>query len=155
LLSSRGTDINTDLEVENNGGMHVSVTFLPKNQRVQDQAFGRSARKGQKGTCQMILNKGKVQRQLNRVIYDDSDIMKLRNERESEIQKSVKNKYLSDTLAKDEMFSLFSNYLQKDDRCKNKNHRAAVVENWGIWLKTQSHKKNKEQEKEYEAFQNH
>lgn len=155
MLSSRGTDINTDLEVESNGGMHVSVTFLPKNQRVQDQAFGRSARKGQKGTCQMILNRTNVQNQLNRAIYEDSDIIKLRNEREAELQKVIKNKYLSDTLAKDELFTLFSKYLQKDEKNKNKNHRAGVIENWGIWLKTQDQKENKQKEKEYEDFQNY
>ena len=50
LLAARGTDINTTDSVEQNGGLYVCVTFLPKNQRVQDQAFGRSARKGKKGT---------------------------------------------------------------------------------------------------------
>ena len=54
-LAGRGTDIKTD-GIEKNGGMHVIVTFMPSNQRVEQQAFGRTARQGKRGTGQMILN---------------------------------------------------------------------------------------------------
>ena len=32
------------------------LTFMPSNQRVEDQAFGRTARQGKLGTGEMILN---------------------------------------------------------------------------------------------------
>jgi preprotein translocase subunit SecA len=63
-VAGRGTDINTNDIIELNGGMHVIVGFLPDNQRVESQAFGRTSRKGNKGTCQLILDKKKLQSQL-------------------------------------------------------------------------------------------
>ncbi|CAD7965964.1 unnamed protein product, partial [Amoebophrya sp. A120] len=53
-ISGRGTDIKLSDEVEKNGGMHVSVTFIPKSKRVQEQNFGRTARTGLRGTAQLI-----------------------------------------------------------------------------------------------------
>jgi hypothetical protein len=56
-LAGRGTDIKTSEEVEQNGGLHVCLTFLATNKRVEDQAFGRTSREGHSGTAQLILDK--------------------------------------------------------------------------------------------------
>ena len=56
-LAGRGTNISTSREVDNNGGLHVCLTFLPLSERVEDQGKGRTSRQGNKGTAQMILNK--------------------------------------------------------------------------------------------------
>ena len=55
-LAGRGTDIQLSDEVIKKGGLHVCFTFLPKNVRVQEQGFGRAGRKGEPGTCQLIIN---------------------------------------------------------------------------------------------------
>ena len=134
-LAGRGTDINTTDNVEDNGGLHVIVTFLPKNQRVQDQAFGRSARKGKKGTCQLILNQKEVQKLLGRIVSDNSDILKLRDDLELNRQTEIKNKYLNETFIKDEVFKSFSDFIKKDNKCSSdKNHKKSVIESWAIFL---------------------
>ena len=55
-LAGRGTDINLSKEVIKNRGLHVCLTFIPRNERVEEQAFGRAGRKGEPGTYQLICN---------------------------------------------------------------------------------------------------
>jgi ankyrin repeat protein len=54
-IAGRGTDLTTSAAVENHGGLHVCITFLPPSYRVELQNAGRTARQGKKGTAQLIL----------------------------------------------------------------------------------------------------
>ena len=73
-LAGRGTDISISDEVLKRGGLHVCLTFLPINIRVQEQAFGRAGRKGQPGTWQLVLNLFKNISEICHIDFSDDNI---------------------------------------------------------------------------------
>jgi hypothetical protein len=58
-LSGRGMHIDPVL-VEGGGGIHVILSFLAKNTRVEDQAFGHMARQDYSGSCRSIIRRGEL-----------------------------------------------------------------------------------------------
>jgi preprotein translocase subunit SecA len=58
-LGGRGTDFKISSSQSKRGGLHVILTFLSSNLRIEKQAFGRAARKGEFGTGRLILNNQK------------------------------------------------------------------------------------------------
>ena len=70
-IAGRGTDILVSEEVERNGGLHVCITFLPDNDRVERQNQGRTSRCGNKGTSQFIINVANI----STYISDESELL--------------------------------------------------------------------------------
>lgn len=75
-LAGKGFDIQTD-EIEVSGGLHVILTFMPSNQRVEDQAFGRTARQGKRGTGLMILSSRDLVGYTNTATKKERDAMEI------------------------------------------------------------------------------
>ena len=148
-IAGRGTDIETSRIVEENGGLHVCVTFLPENLRVELQNVGRTARKGQKGTGQLII--------LN---PQNKTIIQLKQERASTEKKSIQKakKEIVKMLMRDNLFKKFKKLedsLYKDIP-KHKQIREAIEEKWGFWLSNiEEEIDNNEKEKDINFLKRH
>ncbi|XP_047737962.1 uncharacterized protein LOC125178388 [Hyalella azteca] len=131
-LAGRGTDIRTD-EIEATGGLHVILTFMPTNQRVEDQAFGRTARQGRRGTGIMILNaqngdgfRGNTIGMSNKTMKEQRDII------ESEQLHTFQNHELKLIQVKDELFDIFCSFLNevRVQIRKETRSKLSIVRNW-------------------------
>lgn len=79
-IAGRGTDPQVTPQVIEAGGLHVICTFLPENQRVEDQIFGRTSRNGEPGTAQLIIHSDEVLRKLG-IIEESIQTIKLKREK--------------------------------------------------------------------------
>ncbi|UZO01499.1 uncharacterized protein OCT59_012597 [Rhizophagus irregularis] len=154
-LAGRGTDIKTSFSVEKNGGLHVIVTFLPSNSRVEEQAFGKTARQGAKGTAQLIINKIYTENKLNMtgILSNIYEFKQLRDSKEYIRIQTVKLYKAKEVELRDKLFEIYLevdndlreieenkkkektilDILEKDKRYKYK--LLQVEEKWGLELK--------------------
>ncbi|CAF3674935.1 unnamed protein product [Rotaria sp. Silwood1] len=106
----RGTDIHVDEKVNRHGGMHVILTYLPENVRIEEQAFGRTARNGAQGTGQYILL-------VDKSTYED--IYELNQLTHS--QRKMKLETLSDVIIEREKISRDNKEAARLSELKQKN----------------------------------
>lgn len=140
-LAGRGTDIKPEDKVEASGGLHVCLAYLPNNQRVEDQALGRTARQGKSGTGQLIINKKRALTKLSKY-FQISNIMtipqlkKLRDEAEIIELNNIKNFGIKKVTLQDKLFSKFCT-LRKELFALNDNKYlfSEIEDRYGLWLK--------------------
>eukprot|EP01132_Coremiostelium_polycephalum_P000708 gene708-879_t len=121
-IAGRGTDITTSDAVEAHGGLHVCITFLPDNYRIELQNAGRTARQGKRGTAQLV-------------IYDEEGkhidtLRKLRNEQEtSAIQQAQGD--IEEMLFKDNLFKQFC--ALEEELLSSTEHTTSSVQLNRLW----------------------
>lgn len=145
-LAGRGTDLKTSPEVEKQGGLHVCLTFLPGNLRVEEQAFGRTSRQGNRGTSQMILSRDRTLRQLlssysNYSVDLTVDPIPIIRDWRSKAERAHLDRIWAEEITeiqlKDELFKQFCELLSQLRKKNDDVYRLlSVKEQWGLWLKS-------------------
>ncbi|XP_061573869.1 uncharacterized protein LOC133440573 [Cololabis saira] len=139
-LAGRGTDIKVSKQVNNNGGLFVILSFLSENQRVELQAFGRTARKGKPGSAQIITITENLQQDFSMV----TSLKEVKRNRDKCAVEKI-NSMMDDVTEmnlREELFSEYCETLQQIYRDTAGDEKRAVVavmnEFWGIWLQIHS-----------------
>jgi preprotein translocase subunit SecA len=148
-ISGRGTDFKTSPELEKNGGLHVIIGFLPCNQRVEDQALGRTARQGNEGSGQLLIRESEVTR-LGIAVdsnFDFDDVIEVRDAEEKNRIADIKSRKIKDLEFKDGLFDqkfskLYSGLKkvhEKDSDLKWFYVLKDLKEKWAFWLEEQDY----------------
>jgi preprotein translocase subunit SecA len=127
-LAGRGTDLKISEEVERLGGLHVIITFMPQNVRLELQAEGRTARAGSSGSFQFI-------------IADDpsmtlDSIRKARDEDETQRLEKVRQTSFIRLKIEEELFKRFQAFhLEVKEVLKEDQLQLEFLLNrWALWL---------------------
>ena len=110
-IAGRGMDINLSKDVIQNYGLHVCLTFIPRNERVQEQNFGRAGRKGEPGTYQIVCDIYQEITEIKDILFNET--------LKKQIQKIFRMNYdLNNDLGK----ALFPSFIiNKEDLEKKQN----------------------------------
>ena len=132
-LSGRGTDLKISEKVEKNGGLHVILTFVPKSERIERQAFGRAARKGESGSAQYVI-------WINEPIDSMEQIIERRNQDELNEYKYLIDVYQKKIFLFEKFFDRFSAKLKiiRKFPIKDIEFKKAIIEDikekWALFL---------------------
>uniref|UniRef100_A0A1B0C9P5 Protein translocase subunit SecA n=1 Tax=Lutzomyia longipalpis TaxID=7200 RepID=A0A1B0C9P5_LUTLO len=166
-IAGRGTDFKTTDDLEKNGGLHVIVPFLPCNKRVEDQAFGRTARQGNEGTAKLIVKHGEIEHLA--VDITDLDYMKEIKEKRDLNEKKRIQRIKNDEVLKlnfqDNLFECFADLYRnlKNENQFKEGYQSVLddlKESWAFWLEKKNFTNNadltaKDPKEEFDDFKSH
>ncbi|CAF3319052.1 unnamed protein product, partial [Rotaria sp. Silwood2] len=155
-IAGRGTDLLVSDEVEQNGGLHVCITFIPDNDRVERQNQGRTSRCGNKGTSQFIINLPDISLH----IMNENELLKQIREQRNLAEMAQMKSAIEDVksrIMRDQIFQQFSASQDEIIACFPANvkviARDALREKFGLWLMESSSKTGPALQKSFEVFQ--
>lgn len=129
-IAGRGTDIIASEDVERNGGLHVCITFLPKNKRVYDQNVGRTSRNGKRGTSQLIWlsSKGSIFQRQSPDDRANEELLK----REKYVIRNLEERVHDCTVTD----NLFSEFIKIYHSKKTSIEKKELTMQFGFWKET-------------------
>lgn len=140
-LAGRGTDIKLSQRLVEAKGLHVCLTFMPSNWRVEEQAFGRVARNGQPGSGRMIF-KSKLSQE-----HSTSKVIDLKAQRDmNEIKRLTEiNRFHETNVHSEEIwfkkftdvYTKLKNDIQQDEEIKLILLQSCLNQ-WAFWLEENS-----------------
>lgn len=139
-IAGRGTDLDVSEQIIENGGLHVILSYVPKNARIERQAFGRTARAGNPGTATYIV------RHLITGSDEEISIAQLKEERdatESSRLSNMQTEQFPKIRLEDKLFIKFNNLQTTAGSHLSKRFKSAeelklqmgsLKNLWAIWL---------------------
>ncbi|CAC5367806.1 unnamed protein product [Mytilus coruscus] len=141
-IAGRGTDIAIDESIEKAGGLFVLVTFLPQNTRIENQVFGRSARKGQPGSAQIVVDRHSLPSYFSLYEFTHIEYLKhLRDAMEEQRIVDIEKHDFAKVKLKEKLFARYCSFLLeiKQQLYLNGINEKIMLESlheyWGMWLK--------------------